>query len=184
MIGRLSGVNPYLQEAMGWLSDLFDSWGGSSTFWSGYRSNADQRELFDYCRRREPSITKFPAVPCPFPVATPGCSQHEYGFAVDASFFSDRGGVWTAYAQELARDYWGLHRIPGDTNHFQMYSSQQWLPWVKEIGNCRPEPRQAAIPFFPQRPPGRIDLICGAGTNATSVSCGPYGCVCRGGEYG
>lgn len=169
---------------MGWLERLLESWGGSVTYWSGYRSNADQKELFEFCRAREPSVTKFPSVPCPFPVATPGCSQHEYGFAVDATFFGPGGEIWTDYAQGLARDYWGLSQISGDQNHFQMYPSAEFLPWARESGDCRPVPKLSAVSRFGYVPRRTAEAICGPGSGAHTYRCGLYGCECFGGIYG
>ncbi len=181
----LRGVHPYLQEAIGWITGLVESWGGSASYYSGYRSNADQRELYDFCRSRETSVTKFPQVPCPYPVAVPGCSQHEYGFAVDAGFFGPFPyPKWNDSAQALAKEYWGLSTVAGDPNHFAMYPSNQWVPWVREFGDCRPEPRLSYALWPGSRPPGRIDSYCGIGTFATGLEVTRFGIICTGGLWG
>jgi len=175
-LGALRGVDPYLKEAMGWLTWVAESWGGGVSFFSGRRTRADQQELWDFCKAREPSITRFPSVPCPFPVATPGCSQHEYGFAVDAGFFSPRNRLgisesWNGYFQGLAKEYWGLSTVANDPNHFAMYPSSDFLPWARATGQCPTNP-----PVLSLKEQSTIYRICGGGN---SVSCNfRTGCQC------
>jgi len=145
----LRGVDPYIKEAITWISHTIESWGGTSYIFSGRRTLQDQKELFDDCERRRFHVGKWPVIPCPYPVATPGCSQHEYGFAVDAGFYGPPSGRmttpdWTGYAQVLAREYWGMHTVEKDPFHFAMYPSSEFLPWARETGQCPPErPRQS-----------------------------------------
>jgi len=180
----LRGVSPYLQDATEWLARMIESWGGSASIYSGYRSRDHQQELWDFCNERELGIPKMPRVPCPFPVATPGCSQHEYGFAVDVGFFGPAPyPKWNGYAQDLAREYWGLSTVAGDPNHFQMYPSSEFLPWVREWGDCRPLPR-LSLAMWPARVGSRIDDYCGVGTFATRVQVDRSGFTCYGGHYG
>jgi len=139
----LRGVSPYIRDAINWITKIVEINGGSATYYSGRRSLREQQELWDFCEKRKPSVTRFPRVPCPFPVATPGCSQHEYGFAVDAGFFSpaNRLGLtssWNDLAQDLGRQYWGLSTVANDPNHFQMYPITTFLPWARETGQCPP----------------------------------------------
>jgi len=177
----LRGVDPYLQEAMGWLTQVIESWGGGVSFYSGRRTRADQQELWDFCNARRRLPSKLPQVQCPFPVATPGCSQHEYGFAVDAGFFSPRNRLgisdnWNVYAQDLARVYWGLSTVADDPNHFQQYPSSEFLPWVRETGQCRTIPRLSLTrdPF-----PANTQTFVACGPQAVGSICNHLsGCEC------
>jgi len=142
----LRGVDPYLQEAIGWIGSVIESWGGIEYIFSGRRTRQDQQDIWQDCFDRNRTLTKSPFPPCPYPVATPGCSQHEYGFAVDAGYSGPPSGLmttpdWTGYAQVLARDYWGMSTVAGDPYHFAMYPTSQFLPWAKETGQCVTAPR-------------------------------------------
>lgn len=165
----LRGVNPYLKEAIGWIQQVVDAYGGSSILFSGFRTKREQQAIWDDCQSRG-RITKlpFPQLPCG-PVAQPGCSQHQYGFAVDAGFFGPATGVgtfpdWTGYAQDLGKHYWGLHQVSGDPGHFQMYTATEFLPWVRTQGEClESQPRLAIFPgnYWQGLPPDALDYLYG-----------------------
>ena len=179
----LWGTDPYIKEAITWIQSVVEHWGGTSYIFSGRRTRAEQQDLWDDCFRRRERPTKFPIPPCPYPVATPGCSQHEYGFAVDAGFFGPPSGLmttpdWTAYAQDLAKVYWGLSTVAGDPNHFAMYPTADFLPWAKSTGQCEVAPRLSLVrdPF----PIGsQTRDICGTDPRLLGSSCNHLsGCTC------
>jgi len=177
-LATLRGVDPYLKEAMTWIGRVVESWGGTGYILSGRRTKAEQKELSDDCFRRRSRPSKFPVPPCPYPVATPGCSQHEYGFAVDAGFFGPQSGLmttpdWTSYAQDLGRVYWGLSTVAGDPFHFAQYPTSEFLPWARETGQCPTQP--PLLSFFEDR----TDILireCGIG--AISSRRDRYGLRC------
>jgi len=179
----LRGVDPYIKDAMTWIQQVVGSWGGSSVIISGRRSFEEQKELFDDCFRRRSRPTKFPIPPCPYPVATPGCSQHEYGFAVDAGFFGPPTGFgeisdWTGYAQVLAREYWGMSTVPGDPFHFAMYPTSDFLPWARSTGQC-PDPVRLSLQRDPWPIGSQTRDICGDSPDLIGSSCNHLsGCTC------
>jgi len=85
------------------------------------------------------------------PVAYPGCSQHNYGFAVDGSWdlitqvtAKGRPKIFgpaetIAFMNSAAR-HAGLHLVANDTGHFQVYPGIQFKEWAVSWGYCNPNP--------------------------------------------
>ena len=90
------------------------------------------------------------------PVAAPGCSQHQYGFAADATYefvISSPGipfppkvprGVdvtplseTTKFMNAAARHV-GLTVVAGDDGHYQIYNGLAFRNWAMGTGVCNP----------------------------------------------
>jgi len=72
--------------------------------------------------------------------ARPGCSQHQYGFAMDVAFSDPRWQEWyLAAAQSL-----GLVTVPGDRVHVQTWPGSVFRPFVVDQGVC-PHPEYSFV---------------------------------------
>ncbi len=120
MLSKWSGVHPYVTARVRRILDVADHWGGRYTVTSGVRPPAEQREI--WLRRRGVGV------------ARPGCSQHQYGLAMDVHFEDQRWQDWfRASARQL-----GLSTVTSSRPHVQAVpgstwsnyaSSQWWCPW-------------------------------------------------------
>lgn len=111
---------------------VIDYWGGKQGYLSGVRSLERQRELFDTVTDR--------------PVAAPGCSQHNYGFAVDVfwipiisfRFNIQMTGKQTNDFMETLGESLGLKTVQFDVGHFQIFPGSQFKTWAVSAGFCDP----------------------------------------------
>lgn len=169
----LSNVHPWLAERVRFLGQAIDFWGGSQIYLSGTRSREEQQFLFDRRGRR--------------PVARPGCSQHQYGFAVDLSWlpifnFSLNLQLTARETADVMIDLGnqvGLVTVANDRGHFQVFPGSEFKTWAVGSGFCDPTPAPPISTFTPPR----TDFVfrtCGEG--ADSVRQGLFGleCVFRG----
>lgn len=95
--------------------------GFRSTITSGYRTVAEQRRLYEARQRGEH----------PLPVAPPGCSEHNWGVAVDL--------VTEIPARELeaVARYYGLRWAgPADPVHFGVFSGAEWRSLRGQLRLC------------------------------------------------
>lgn len=131
----LTGVHPWLAERIRFLGQVIDIWGGRQVYISGFRTKAEQKRLFDSTTTR--------------PVASPGCSQHEYGYAVDVLWlpifnFADNIQLspreTNRAMQDLGRDL-GLITVERDTGHFQVFPGSEFRDWAVRSGFCEPRVR-------------------------------------------
>jgi len=100
---------------------IADRYGGKYTILSGYRSLNKQFKLWE-------AQTSTPA-------AFPGCSQHNYGLAVDVSFTDNRWQRWfMGNAQKI-----GLQTVVGDRNHLQVLPGADFRRRAEGSGLC-PDP--------------------------------------------
>jgi len=151
-LSKWSGVHPYVAERVRYLLQIADRYGSRYTVTSGKRTSAKQQELY---RGRGP-----------FPVAQPGCSQHEYGLAMDVSFRDPRWQNWYLEAARIV----GLVTVPDDPVHVQAARGSAFRPVVEQMGLC-PDPR------FVQFRPQSLKEECFARSGVWS--CGRFGCRCR-----
>jgi len=165
----LQNVNPALAERIRILEQIADALGSQMNYVSGYRDEEEQRILFNEVKNR--------------PVAAPGCSQHQYGWAVDVFFFPamniDRFGnmvvtkgaemfrIMNNYAQQL-----GLTIVSGDDGHYQIFPGGPFRDWAVASGFCNPEGN-----FFNPFVPTTFKEICLS--EGGTWSCGMFGCRCR-----
>lgn len=134
----LNGVDPWLAVRVRFLGQVIEAWGGVQIYLSGVRTDAEQSRLFD----REG----------PRPVAAPGCSQHQYGYAVDVAWallreFSPLGHFSPKEINELMMDIGrriGLVTVERDPGHFQIFPGSEFKPWAVAAGFCNP----TAVPRF------------------------------------
>ena len=133
----INSVHPWLGARLRWLGEVATLIGSSQTLISGVRSLAEQRELYNSRGSR--------------PVAFPGCSQHQYGFAADAFYFpavqitsKGRARVFspqqTNSTMESAARHVGLVLVAGDPGHLQVYPGSEFRVWAQSQGLCNPNP--------------------------------------------
>lgn len=130
-------VHPWLGARLKWLGEVAKVVGSSQQLISGNRTKAEQRALFGRLGER--------------PVAAPGCSQHQYGFAADAQYFRATGitskgrGVIASQNETdrffaSAAHHVSLTTVAGDPGHLQIYPGGQFREWAERTGRC--DPRQ------------------------------------------
>lgn len=131
------------------MAEVIDFWGGKQGYLSGVRSMEEQARLFDTIRGR--------------PVAAPGCSQHQYGFAVDVFWlpiFSFKFNIQmtakqTADFMRTLGESLGLKTVANDLGHFQIFAGSQFKQWAVASGFCVPrEPKPQSL----------SEVVCGIGS--------------------
>jgi len=133
----LQEVHPWLSVRLKWLGEVAKIIGSGQTLISGNRNRDQQQELFDRVENR--------------PVAPAGCSQHEYGFAADATylpsvFVSSKGRAMigvirdTNQFMENAAHSVNLTTVRNDPGHFQIYPGSQFRSWAVGRGFCPERP--------------------------------------------
>lgn len=128
----LNGVEPWLAVRVRWLGAVIGAYGGVQIYLSGVRDREAQQILFDRVRDR--------------PVAAPGCSQHQYGYAVDVAWallreespigeFSPKeiNQLMSALGSQI-----GLVTVQRDPGHFQIFPGSEFKPWAVSSGFCNP----------------------------------------------
>jgi D-alanyl-D-alanine dipeptidase len=103
-MANLLGLHPEVRRRVDAMVEALRGAGYSVTITSAYRSPAEQKRLW---AKRAVN---------PFPVAPPGCSTHEYGFAVDlvtdydgdlGDLGDDFGLIWAGPRDRVHFDVWG-----------------------------------------------------------------------------
>lgn len=150
----INSVHPWLGARLKWLGEVARIVGSSQQLISGNRTQAEQTKLFNTVFDR--------------PVAAPGCSQHQYGFAADAQYFRATGitskgrGIVASQNEtdrffQSAANHVGLTTVNNDPGHLQIYPGAQFRSWAVARGLCPPV-RPPTIKRF-----GIIQEICGLG---------------------
>ena len=121
-------LNPWLVERIQWIEDMVDYYGGSAIYLSGFRTWREQADL--YSKRWRSSR----------PVARPGCSQHQFGMAVDVAFgarFPDAVdiGTFERFARDLAVHV-DLVTVSNDPGHFQVWPAWEFIQMARQAGFC------------------------------------------------
>jgi len=107
----LGGVHPEVVRRWNAFESFVRSHGYEITVTSGFRSIEKQRQLFEARRRGEH----------PFPVARPGCSEHNHGLAVDAvTSLPDR------FIAPVAKYFGLVWAGKGDAVHYGVFTQAQW----------------------------------------------------------
>jgi len=152
MLGKLGSVHPYVRDRVSFILSWADWYGGSYTVTSGLRTESEQLALIRAGKTSTP----------------PGCSQHQYGLAVDVAFSNN---LWQEWYLSAARSL-GLITVPGDPVHVQTFPGSSFREYAVDRGLCSPAPKQDPFPVDTQ-----TALNCGPG--ATRSSCRPLrGCTC------
>lgn len=136
----LNSVHPWLRVRLDWLAEVAKLLGGGQSLISGNRTRTEQLELYESFTSR--------------PVAYPGCSQHQYGFAADATWLpfvllsskarpipitpAETNNIMAGHARRA-----GLTTVEGDTGHLQIYPGAMFREWAVRTGRCpaNPPPR-------------------------------------------
>lgn len=130
-------VHPWLGVRLQWLQDVAKIFGSNQQLISGNRTKEEQRRLFGRLGSR--------------PVAAPGCSQHQYGFAADAQYsrashISSKGrGILLSQNEtdrffQSAAHHVSLTTVNNDPGHLQIYPGAEFRSWAERTGRC--DPRQ------------------------------------------
>lgn len=153
----INSVHPWLGARLKWLQEVAVIYGTRQTLHSGNRTKAEQLALYNSQSTR--------------PAAYPGCSQHQYGFAADASYLpislvTSKGKpivfdhAQTTSVMNNAARHVGLTVVSGDDGHYQVYPGIQFKAWAVSRGFCPANP--------PPRPPSlrslsQFEQACGVG---------------------
>jgi len=130
---RLMGLHPYVSARVEYILEYASRWGPEVSITSTVRTAREQWDLLN----RVNSIA-----------APVGCSQHQYGLAVDVSFQDPN---WQNWYLASARNF-GLTTVTGDPVHVQAVPGAVFGEFVRSIGLC-PDPKYP--PSFPH-PDGRV----------------------------
>ena len=145
MLSKLSGVHPVVADRVRAILNVVDAHRGEYTITSGYRSLDQQQSLY------MDGITS----------ARPGCSQHNYGLAVDVLFTGTYRDFWIEFFTQ-ACNYLGLTTVTGDPGHVQAIAGSSFRNLAGAAGLC-------PAPGYPKRhlfastsgPPSLLDQVCG-----------------------
>lgn len=138
----INSVHPWLGVRLQWLEEVAEIVGSRQSLISGNRTVEEQLDLWNTVVSR--------------PVAYPGCSQHNYGFAADATYLpivliSTKGrpagssaAQTTSFFNSAARHV-GLTLVAKDDGHYQIYPGIQFREWAVSQGFCNPNPPPSAV---------------------------------------
>jgi len=136
----INSVHPWLGVRLKWLGEVARILSGGQSLISGNRTRTEQLALYQSFTQR--------------PVAYPGCSQHQYGFAADATWLpfvllsskarpipitpAETNRIMEGHARRA-----GLTTVEGDTGHLQIYPGSMFREWAVRTGRClaNPPPR-------------------------------------------
>jgi len=133
----INSVHPWLGDRLSWLGEVAALYGSRQSLISGNRTRQEQLRLYESVAGR--------------PVAYPGCSQHQYGFAADAQYLpmtliSSKGRPIVFSSQDttltmnnMARHV-GLTVVAGDDGHYQVFNGIEFKAWAVRRGLCNPNP--------------------------------------------
>jgi len=169
----INSVHPWLRVRLQWLSEVATIIGSRQSLISGNRTREEQQVLFDRQGTR--------------PVAPPGCSQHQYGFAADATYLPSvlitskarpllSAAAETNRVMESAAHHVQLTTVSNDPGHLQIYPGAQFRVWAIGRGFCSPAPPPLVIRESFPLVGGVIDRYCGTGF--TSLQIRPTGFIC------
>jgi len=121
-ISKWAGIHPYVSARVKLILDTADRYGGRYSILSGVRTAAKQFELWN----RPGRLT---------PTAFPGCSQHQFGLAMDVQF---QNKAWQDWYGASARNI-GLTTVSLDPNHVQAVPGSRFQSVAAAVGVC-PDP--------------------------------------------
>jgi len=117
---QLASTNPYFAWAIEYILTVADQYRGQYTITSVNRTADKQWELFRQFDSK---------------AVAPGCSQHQYGAAVDVVFSNE---AWQNWYLASARNF-GLSTVVGDPVHVQLIPGGRFREWTVSQGLC-PDP--------------------------------------------
>jgi len=117
-LSKWSGIHPYVADRVRYLISIANRYGAQPRVISGKRSQAKQWRLYN----ENVGI----------PTAFPGCSQHEYGLAMDVEFPTRAWQNW--YQQSASRI--GLTTVTNDPHHVQALPAAVIRPILTGRGLC------------------------------------------------
>lgn len=123
---QLNNVHPWVADRVRYILDYADHWGPAYSITSGVRTAQDQWDLFDRPNSRAVQV---------------GCSQHQYGLAIDV-WFEDP--AWQQWYLSSARNF-GLTTLPFDPVHVQAVPGGHFREAAQSYGLC-PDPRYPLSP--------------------------------------
>lgn len=152
----LGGLDPWLRVRIDWMGQVIDAWGGVQIYLSGFRTKAEQERL----------MRSLAQIFSQRPVAGPGCSQHQYGYAVDVA--------WGLLREESALGHFnpkeindlmsnlgnsiGLVTVARDSGHFQIFPGSEFKPWAIAAGFCDPVETERLRQQFAERAGSLFDI--------------------------
>jgi len=155
---RLAGTNPYLAWALEYILTYARQAGGEFTITSVNRTIEQQWDLW---KGRNPSAVR------------PGCSQHQYGLAVDVFF---ENADWREWYLASVRNF-GLTTVSGNSVHVQLVPGARFREWSESQGLC-PAPYYRNL-ILQDPLPVDSQTFRECGPLATRSSCRPLrGCTC------
>lgn len=152
---QLADLHPYMAWAIGYILEVAEAYGGRYTITSVTRTAKQQWDLYNSLPTR---------------AARPGCSQHQYGAAIDVLFEET---AWQNWWQQAAR-YFGLTTVSGDPVHVQLIPGADFLRLVEGRDVC-PDPT-----YFRESFPllgGLVDKLCGTGFTGYQIREGVVTCL-------
>lgn len=114
---KLAGTHPYLGWAIEYILTFAAGNGGRFTITSVNRLAKKQWDLFNRPNSNAVQV---------------GCSQHQYGAAVDVQFLT---GAWQEWFLASARNF-GLSTVLGDPVHVQLIPGARFREWSASHGLC------------------------------------------------
>jgi len=121
-ISKWVGVHPFVADRVRYILRVADAYGGNHTVTSGVRTAQRQFDIWHDPRRD-------------FPAAFPGCSQHQYGLAMDVKF---QKNDWQQWYLASARNL-GLTTVPNDPVHVQGVPGATFRDLTSRLNLC-PDP--------------------------------------------
>lgn len=122
MLNPMSGVHPYVKDRVRAILGVSSRYGGRYTVTSGVRSQDKQSQLYMAGTTNTP----------------PGCSQHQYGLAVDVQFTGANAQWWQEWYLRNAR-HLGLVTVPNDPVHVQAIPGSSFRTLAVQAGACHPQ---------------------------------------------
>lgn len=113
----LNTIHPWIGERVRYILDYADQWAPTYSVTSGFRTLQEQWELAQSPNYR---------------AAAPGCSQHNWGLAVDVKFERDD---WQQWYLASARNF-GLTSVSGDPVHLQAVPGAEFRRWAQSQRLC------------------------------------------------
>jgi len=141
----INSVHPWFGARLKWLGEVATLYGGVQLLISGIRTRSEQLELYETVFDR--------------PVAPPGCSQHQYGYAADAVWqpfqqITSKGKGFIFSQEETnkimneAAAIASLTTVRNDPGHLQVFNGTQFRSWAERRGFCDPRPPLTASRNF------------------------------------
>ena len=147
---QLANTNPYFAWAVEYIL-AYAEWAGADFTITSVNRTADQQ--WDLFRKFDTTAV------------APGCSQHQYGAAVDVVF---QRADWQRWWGASARNF-GLSTVVGDPVHAQLVPGARFREWSTSRGFC-PDPNYA-VQSMVETKAWRDCLLAASRDSKTSRTC-------------